>query len=151
MVPRQFDLTGHLVSHSLFRRGDTARPYKEPTRAYQGDAGYDLFSAVDTIVGPGQTVHVPTNTCADLPPGWFAFIAERSSQGRAGMLTLGNIVDEGYGGTITVFLLNTGKEAVIVHQGEKVGQLVLSPRYIDPAEHRLPVRGEKAYGSSGAR
>lgn len=135
----------------FFRAFDEHMPFKRPTRAYMGDAGYDLFASQDHLVAPGRVACVNTNTRVDLPPGWFAMVQERSSQGRQGLLTLGNVVDEDYAGAVSVHLLNTSKDSFIVHQGDKVGQLVLLPRFIDPEEHLLPRRGAKAFGSSGAR
>lgn len=135
----------------LFTRYNDDEDWVEPKRSYMGDAGYDLFAAHDTLVDPGQVRNVDVNTRVDFPPGWFGLIQERSSQGAKGIHTLGNVIDEGYTGGISVNLLNTRREAIIVHRGDKVGQLILVPRFIDPREHQLPMRREKGFGSSGDR
>jgi dUTP pyrophosphatase len=135
----------------LFFQYDLEEDWVEPRRSYMGDAGYDLFASRDSMVEPGRVVHVPVNTRVDFPPGWFGLVNERSSQGVNGILTLGNVIDEGYTGGIGVNLLNTTRNSVIIHRGDKVGQLVLIPRFIDPHEHQLELRKAKGYGSSGLR
>ena len=133
----------------LFTCFDASRQYTEPTRKYAGDAGYDLYSPVDALLSPFHVQHVKTNVRMHLPPGWFALMQERSSQGLAGVFTLGNVGDEGYEGEIGVSLLNVTRETKIVHAGDRIAQLVLIPRFIDPEEHLLPSRGGKGFGSSG--
>lgn len=133
----------------MFSRADDKRHYREPSRQYLGDAGYDLYAPHDTIVDPGCGRSIALNVCVDLPPGWFGLIQERSSQGKAGIMTLGNVVDEGYEGEIGVTLFNSNSQAVIVHQGDRVAQFVLIPRFIDPREVDLPARGGKGFGSTG--
>lgn len=142
---------------SLFERARDDSPWTKPRRGYMGDAGYDLFSAEDGIVYPGETKTFKTNTKVTLPPGWFGLVQERSSQGMKGLSTLGNVIDETYTGELRVNLQNAlaadvrQRAAVWVHQGDKLAQLVLLPRFIDPDEHLLPVRGDKGFGSTGAR
>lgn len=135
----------------LFAAFDLEESFYEPNRAYQGDAGYDLYACRDGLVEPGKLLECDTNTCVELPKGWFAMIQERSSQGRARLMTLGNVIDEGYRGGMKVMLLNLSPHTVVVHAGDKVGQLVLMPRYVDPREHVLPKRGANGYGSSGGK
>jgi len=135
----------------MFHRVDGDRKWFAPDRARQGDAGYDVRSPQDFQLGPGQVYTLGTNVSLDCPPGWFCLVSERSSQGKAGLTTLGNVVDEGYTGEIHVNLLNTSKGLVIVHQGDKVAQLVLVPRFVDPREHLLPARGGDGLGSTGVR
>lgn len=135
---------------SLFRcAGQKDMFYREPCRAYMGDAGYDLFAARDVIVNAGCVANVPVNTVVNFPAGWFGLIAERSSQGAKGFATLGNVIDEDYAGAISVNLLNTTQAPFIVYRGDKVGQLLLVPRFVDPGDASLPMRGEKGFGSSG--
>lgn len=134
---------------SMFRRIDDRRPYQEPSRRYQGDAGYDLFSPVQTAIAGGHGRTIMLNVAVDLPPGWFALVQERSSQGKMGCSTLGNVVDEGYEGEIGVTLFNANSSPTHICVGDKIAQLVLIPRFIDQDEHLLPARGLKGFGSSG--
>lgn len=135
----------------LFTRGSMDRPWVKPKRGYAGDAGYDLFAAHDAVLNAGATVNIDVNTRVDFPVGWFGLIAERSSQGAKGFSTLGNVIDETYTGIISVNLHNASGYPIIVYQGDKVGQLLFVPRFIDPEEAKLPLRGDRGFGSSGHR
>lgn len=133
----------------MFSQVDPKRNYTRPRRKHWGDAGYDLHAPHDFILNPGCGKTIALNVKVDLPAGWFGLVQERSSQGAAGIMTLGNVIDEGYEGEIGVTLFNSNAQAVIIHLGDRIGQLVLLPRFIDPTEHELPKRGLKGFGSSG--
>lgn len=133
----------------MFSRIDTQRAYRAPERKHWGDAGYDLYAAYDTYIDGGCGRTIPLNVRVDLPPGWFGLIQERSSQGKAGLMTLGNVIDEGYEGEIGVTLFNTNSIRHVIREGERIAQLILMPRFIDPTEHTLPKRGLKGFGSTG--
>jgi dUTP pyrophosphatase len=133
----------------MFSRVDMNRPYVEPARKHWGDAGYDLHAPCQFVVAPYCGRTVPLNVRVDLPAGWFGIVQERSSQGTRGIETLGNVVDEGYEGEIGVTLHNNSSAELLVREGDRVAQLVLVPRFIDPREHLLPKRGLKGFGSTG--
>lgn len=133
----------------MFHQVDPMRWFKAPARSHWGDAGYDLYAPYDTIVNPGCGRTIPLNVRVDLPVGWFGLVQERSSQGKNGLMTLGNVIDEGYEGEIGLTLFNSNSVAVIVNRGDRIGQLVLIPRFIDAGEHLLPKRGLKGFGSTG--
>lgn len=133
----------------MFHRVDAQRIYQEPARKHWGDAGYDLYAPYDTYVEPGCGRTIPLNVRVDLPAGWFGLVQERSSQGSKGIMTLGNVIDEGYEGEIGVTLFNSNSGRYTIHAGDRIAQLVLLPRFIDPQEHTLPRRGLKGFGSTG--
>lgn len=120
-----------------------------PRRAYQGDAGYDVFASKNLIIGPGRTERIETNIRVVCPEGWWLEVMDRSSMALKGLQVVGGVVDEGYTGHIGVIMFNSTKEPFVVTRGMKVAQFVFRRRFVDPQERQLPVRGEAKHGSTG--
>ena len=128
-----------------------------PRYAHPGDAGADLVTRVDVVLGPGCRVTVPTGVAIALPRGYAAFVHPRSGLARRHGLTVLNApgtVDAGYRGEIEVTLVNTDPTTPVrLARGDRIAQLV-----VQRVEHatfhradRLPGshRGEGGFGSSG--
>ncbi len=128
-----------------------------PTYAHPLDAGADLVTRLDVVLGPGERVTVPTGVRIALPPGYAAFVHPRSGLARRHGLTVVNspgTVDAGYRGEIEVTLLNTDRhEALVLHRGDRIAQLVVQPvsRAVFVQVDELPdsARGAQGFGSSG--
>ena len=72
---------------------------KVPRRATKFDAGYDFFSPIDLVIGPGETALVPTGIRAIMAPGQVLLMAPRSGLGFKYRLQLDNtigVIDAGY-------------------------------------------------------
>lgn len=97
-------------------------PYmgQRPVRAYDEPAGSDLRLANTIIIGPGQTVLVPTGTALTAPEGTFAMLALRSSMPRKNIEIPNGIgvIDPDYTGVIFVWLHNFGSEPVVLNEGD---------------------------------
>jgi dUTP pyrophosphatase len=139
----------------LITRLDEGLPL--PARAHPGDAGADLFTAVDAELGPGERVTVPTGIAIALPDGYAAFVHPRSGLAARHGVTIVNApgtVDAGYRGEIRVTLLNTdSRNPVRFQRGDRIAQLVVQ-RVETPVFHevvRLPgaARGDGGFGSTG--
>jgi len=139
----------------LIQRLDTELPM--PARAHPGDAGVDLFAAVDVTLAPGERAVVPTGVAIALPDGYAAFVHPRSGLAARYGVTIVNApgtVDAGYRGEIRVTLLNTDADSPVRFQrGDRIAQLVVQ-RVEHPVFHevdRLPgsARGEGGFGSTG--
>jgi dUTP pyrophosphatase len=139
----------------LIKRLDPHLPL--PSRAHPGDAGVDLFTAVDVELGPGQRALVPTGVAIALPDGFAAFVHPRSGLAARHGVTLVNApgtVDAGYRGEIRVTLLNTDTaEAVSFQRGDRIAQLVIQ-RVSLPVLHEVETlpgssRGDGGFGSTG--
>ena len=50
-----------------------------PQRGSDGAAGYDLVACGEVTIGPGQTGLVATGVAIEVPVGYYARIAARSS------------------------------------------------------------------------
>ncbi|MUL43537.1 dUTP diphosphatase [Streptomonospora sp. PA3] len=139
----------------LIRRLDPDLPL--PAYAHPGDAGADLVTTEDVVVGPGQRAVVGTGIAIALPEGYAAFVHPRSGLAARCGLTLVNApgtVDAGYRGEVRVTLLNTDQETPVkLARGDRVAQLVV--QRVERAEFReveeLPesVRGTGGFGSTG--
>jgi dUTP pyrophosphatase len=129
-----------------------------PTKAYFGDLGFDLYALEDTFV-PGSdmerspVVKVRTGIAIEFPPGWGAFIKDRSSVALKKKLhVVGGVIDNGYRGEIIVLMSNLSSSPVQIKAGEKIAQLVPIPlSYLEIHEveefAEETERGEKGFGS----
>ncbi|WP_432523114.1 dUTP diphosphatase [Kineococcus sp. SYSU DK006] len=132
-------------------------PEALPTYAHPGDAGADLTTRVDVVVGPGERVTVPTGVSIALPDGYAAFVVPRSGlAARRGLTTLNapGTVDAGYRGEVRVTLHNTDlRKSVALAAGDRIAQLVVQRvervRFVPVAELPESVRGSGGHGSTG--
>lgn len=140
-----------------FRRFDEGMPL--PERAHPGDAGFDLRSAVDLEVGPGERTMVPTGLAVAIPEGHAGLVLPRSGLASKHGLTMANapgLIDAGYRGEVICAVVNLDRErGVKIARGDRIAQLVivavpdLEPVFVE----ELPVstRGEGGFGSTGTR
>ena len=136
------------------RLSDEAR---EPSRAHDGDAGFDLYAVEAATIGPGKRASVGTGIALAIPDGWAGLVLPRSGLAARHGITLPNapgLVDSGYRGEVRVLLLNTdARERFEVAPGDRIAQLVLvrheSPELIEVESLEETVRGGGGFGSSG--
>ncbi len=124
---------------------------KLPTKAYEGDLGYDLYALSKAVLRPLEPVAIPTGIAVELPEGWGAFIKDRSSMALKGVHTLAGVIDNGYRGEIRVVMVSFGEE-VVVEEGQKIAQLVpikLTDWEVVEGELSDSERRERGFGSSG--
>jgi dUTP pyrophosphatase len=128
-----------------------------PTRAHDGDAGYDLYAIEAATVGPGERAMVPTGIAIELPERHAGMVLPRSGLAAHHGISLVNapgLIDAGYRGEVQVLLLNTDTvEPFAVTVGDRIAQLVIvavalgEPVEVD--ELGASERGEGGFGSSG--
>ena len=73
-----------------------------PRRATKGSAGYDFFAPVELVIGPGETVKVPTGIRVSMDEDWVMMLFPRSSLGFRYRLQMNNtvgIIDSDYYGS----------------------------------------------------
>lgn len=130
-----------------------------PFRATSGSAGADLFACVeeDIVLSPGKRMLIPTGIAIELDnPECGAFIFPRSSVSFRNGVSLANcvgVVDSDYRGEIKVALINHSEEDFIIHNGDRIAQLVILPVII-PSFNEVDslndtTRGEGGFGSTG--
>ena len=102
-----------------------------PEYATPLSAGLDLRANIDAPIelGPLQRVLIPTGLFTALPQGYEAQIRPRSGlafkQGVTVLNTPGTI-DADYRGEIKVILVNLSNETVVINDGERVCQMVVT-------------------------
>lgn len=131
--------------------------FDPPGRSFDGDAGFDLPIAEDTMVRPGEFVDVPHAFRAAAPPGYWLRITGRSSTLRKhGLLVNESVIDEGWRGPLFAGVRNLGDEPVLLSRGMRVAQVI--PQRLDAADIetreveslRPGDRGEQGFGSTGS-
>ena len=133
-----------------------------PSRAHDGDAGVDLYSAEDVELAPGQRSLVPTGIAVAIPHGMVGLIHPRSGlAARVGLSIVNSpgTVDAGYRGEIKVSLINLDPAAPItIRRGDRIAQLLVQqvelPELVEVASFEdagldETTRGQGGHGSSG--
>jgi len=129
-----------------------------PTRAYDGDAGFDLRALEPATLTPGERATGRTGLALELPEGHAGLVLPRSGLAARHGITLANapgLIDAGYRGELQVLLLNTDPEAPFaIAPGDRIAQLVLvrveTPEVEETEELSASARGLGGFGSSGA-
>jgi dUTP pyrophosphatase len=129
-----------------------------PTRAYDGDAGLDLYSLEDARLGPGERASLSTGIAIEIPQGQAGLVLPRSGLAARHGIALVNapgLIDAGYRGEVRVLLLNTDRrEAFSISRGDRIAQLVLvrveCPEIVEVDGLAGSHRGVGGFGSSGS-
>jgi dUTP pyrophosphatase len=128
-----------------------------PTRAYKGDAGYDLHALEPATLEPGERAQVRTGIAIELPAGHAGLVLPRSGLAARHGIALVNapgLIDEGYRGEVEVLLLNTDRDTPVhLEGGDRIAQLVVLPVPPVPVEETDELDasewGSGGFGSSG--
>jgi dUTP pyrophosphatase len=133
-----------------------------PSRAHDGDAGVDLYSALDVELAPGQRALVATGIAVAIPHGMVGLVHPRSGlAARVGLSIVNSpgTIDAGYRGEIKVALINLDQQTpIVVHRGDRIAQLLVQrvelPELVevtsfDEAGLADTTRGAGGHGSSG--
>jgi dUTP pyrophosphatase len=130
-----------------------------PTRAYSGDAGYDLAAAEEVVLAPGEWAVVGIGIAIATPDGYAGLVLPRSGLAVRHGISLINtpgLIDPGYRGEIMVPLINHDREETFkVVIGMRIAQLVLvrveEAQFVNVEllEEGTDERGEGGFGSSG--
>lgn len=126
---------------------------KLPLYGHAGDAGLDLFSAIDRELGPGDVFAVPTGIQVAIPPGHVGLIWDKSGISLMGVHRLAGVIDAGYRGEIQVVLANLGDGPFAVKKGQKIAQMLVQPvaavAVVEADTLDDTSRGQGGFGSTG--
>jgi len=123
-----------------------------------GASGYDLHAALDEPVTllPGERRLIPTGLKIQLPYGYEAQVRPRSGLALKHGLTVLNApgtIDSDYRGEIGVILINLGQEAVTIHRGDRIAQMIIQPvtdvRWRMVEQLTVTERGSGGFGHTG--
>lgn len=129
-----------------------------PTKAHEGDAGWDLYAAEDVTLAPGDWKLISTGLLIALPDGMEGQVRPRSGLAlKRGVTVLNSpgTIDAGYRGSLGVVLINHSKEHVDIMVGDRIAQLVIQPviKAISMCEvesfDSITARGFGGFGSTG--
>lgn len=128
-----------------------------PAKATKGASGFDLASADDGEIGPGQWRLFRTGFAIELPDGYEAQIRPRSGLAKnhgISVLNSPGTVDSDYRGEVAVLLVNHSLvESVSIKRGERIAQLVIAPvanvTIECVSEVSVTARGQGGFGSTG--
>lgn len=125
-----------------------------PKKQRKGDAGFDLYAPVNEQINPHQTKQIKLGVAIELSDDEVALTSERSSMAiKDNVDSIGNVIDSNYRGEISIILKNNSNFTKFIHQGDRIGQLIVlklanqSVEVVDTLTESE--RGENAYGSSG--
>jgi dUTP pyrophosphatase len=128
-----------------------------PTRAYDGDAGFDLYVSEEMTIQPRAFLDVPVGCAVQLPDRVWAMITGRSSTVRKlDLLVTTGVIDTGYRGPLYAGVRSLRNDPYTIKRGERIAQLIPFPN-VEMDLHAVSVdvlsssdRGEAGFGSSGA-
>lgn len=139
----------------LITRLDKSVP--APSYAKPGDAGADLCSRIDFVLGAGERALIPTGISIALPQGYVALVHPRSGlaiKHGISMVNTPGTVDAAYRGELQVILINHDlHEPFVIKKGDRIAQLVIQK--VERAEfievQSLPGthRSDGGFGSTG--
>lgn len=129
--------------------------------AKEGDSGLDLRAAISEtlFLKAGERAVIPNGIQVEMKAPTTNFeIQIRPRSGLAakkGLIVVNTpgTIDWGYRGEIMTILLNTGKEDIEIHPGDRIAQAVVCPivrpEIIEVDEVSQTERGASKFGSSG--
>jgi len=138
-----------------------------PTRGSEGAAGWDLRSAEDYVLRPGERHLFKTNISIKMVRGHYGKIEGRSGLAfKKGIVVLGGVIDEDFVGNIGVILLNSSyqddddyykneysDEFLEIKKGDRIAQIIFhkyeSAEFEEVDKLDLTERGAGGFGSTG--
>lgn len=129
-----------------------------PCYKTEGAAGADVCAFINETVtiAPGSFAMIPTGLFFEIPMGYEIQVRPRSGLAAKNGITVLNTpgtIDSDYRGELKIILINLGKEAFVVNNGERIAQIIVSP--VTVADFTITdslsdtTRGEKGFGSTG--
>jgi deoxyuridine 5'-triphosphate nucleotidohydrolase len=127
-----------------------------PSRASSLAAGYDLYSAVDTVIPARGNGLVKTDLSITIPEGCYGRIAPRSGLALNHGIDVGaGVIDRDYTGNVGIVLFNHRDTDFNIWKGDRVAQLVCEqikiPELVETDEMMPTIRGGKGFGSTGLK
>lgn len=131
-----------------------------PSYETLASAGMDLRANIEASISlkPLERVIVPTGLFLELPIGTEAQVRPRSGLAAKKGITVLNApgtVDADYRGEVGVILVNLSNEEFIVHDGERIAQMVIAKHeradWHEVKELSETARGAGGFGSTGVK
>ncbi len=142
----------------LIKKLEHANDLPLPNYESVAAAGMDLRAAVASpiVIKPGERVLIPTGLQMALPEGYEAQVRPRSGLAIRNGITMLNTpgtIDADYRGEVKVIAINHGDEEFVVHHGDRIAQMVISPvtqfPVVEVSDLDETERGKGGFGSTG--
>lgn len=126
----------------------------KPNRAHYNDAGADIYAhfknETEIVLHSHQTIKIPLGFGLEIPDGFAGFVFPRSGLSSKGIVCELPPIDSGYRGEIHAIVTNCSEKDVYIHEGDRVGQLVILPIIIAEFVSEInETRGDHGFGSTG--
>jgi dTMP kinase len=126
---------------------------KLPQKAYEDDAGLDLFSSDYYSLLPGENMNIKTGIKMAVPKGCAGLVWDKSGVAKAGIHTMAGVIDSGYRGEIMVNVINLSGDIYNIAPGQKIAQILIQPiaktEIIEMRIEDETERNDGGFGSSG--
>lgn len=103
-----------------------------------GPAGYDVRIAQDVVLGPLCFSLASTVERFYMPDDLIAFVHDKSTWARQGLSLFNTIIEPKWFGTLTLELMNNGRNKIYIEAGTPIAQIVFM-RLEEPTD--LPYAG----------
>lgn len=129
-----------------------------PSYETEGSAGMDLraFEKEPVLIRPGERKLIHTGLYMEIEPGYEVQIRARSGLALKQGICLANgigTIDSDYRGEVGILLMNAGKDDFIVHNGDRIAQMVVlkyeKAEIIQSEELSETDRGSGGFGHTG--
>ena len=133
------------LSNWVKDKGDTYLP----NRAKYNDAGSDVRALSHFTISPYSVYKIPLGFGVQIPDGYMGLLLPRSGLNSKGITVLFSPIDSGYRGELAINVYNTTNEPYEIKEGDKIGQLVITPCVISDYVWELgEERGTDGFGST---
>lgn len=131
-----------------------------PSYETEGSAGMDIRACLEAPISirPKERDLIPTGLSIELPAGYEAQIRSRSGlavKWGVGLVNGIGTIDSDYRGEIKVVLMNWGNEPFVIHDGDRIAQMVIAKyERVEWEETEVleeTARGEGGFGHTGKR
>ncbi len=120
-----------------------------------GSVGFDIYTRIDTKIGPSQVQKIPANLGVAVPKGYYLMVEPRSStMFKFGLLVIGGTIDQDYSGDtdeINITVYNLTKKTVPLGKGTRIAQGIFSKiakaKFVEVK--RLGKKSRGGFGTTG--
>ncbi|PIN79404.1 dUTP diphosphatase [Candidatus Woesearchaeota archaeon CG10_big_fil_rev_8_21_14_0_10_34_8] len=134
----------------------TEKDLPTPKYAHDGDAGMDVYSAIDHELQPRERKLIPAGFKMAVPYGFEVQVRPRSGLALKHGISVVNspgTIDHQYRGDVGILLINHSNESFSIKRGDRIAQIVFNKVelvHFDEVESLSETtRGEGGFGSTG--
>ena len=134
----------------------TEKDLPTPKYAHDGDAGMDVYSAIDQELQPRERKLIPAGFKMAVPYGFEVQVRPRSGLALKHGISVVNspgTIDHQYRGDVGILLINHSNESFSIKRGDRIAQIVFNKVelvHFDEVESLSETtRGEGGFGSTG--